>query len=130
MDTETILQMSGMSAGSVTIVLILYRFMKSLRGKKFVSTCCGRKAEMGFDVREMSPSPTENKIAVLIDGTPNQERRSSTCDGSAAGVGGVGSGHRESETVKPVLDDEEQGGRTLREHETQGGKRRGSTESA
>lgn len=54
MDFTTMLEMAGVSTTGVAIVLIVYRLMKSLRGKKLVSSCCGAKMEAGFDVQEMT----------------------------------------------------------------------------
>lgn len=63
MDDVALLKMSGMSAGSLAILLLVYRLLKSAVGKKFVSDCCGRRGEVGFTVRSMS---AEN-IAVEVD---------------------------------------------------------------
>lgn len=69
METTDLLEVSGMSATGVAIILIVYRVIKSLRGKKFVSSCCGKKAEVGFDVKEMGATPprinSDNKIPTL-----------------------------------------------------------------
>lgn len=63
--------MSGMSATAITIVLIVYRVLKSVQGKKFVSSCCGRKAEIGFTVRDMAPTPprtdSENNVRHTVE---------------------------------------------------------------
>jgi len=60
MEEET-LKMAGLSTTGVILVLAAYRILKSLRGKKFVSSCCGRKGEMGFDVQEITPTSSSNQ---------------------------------------------------------------------
>lgn len=71
MEGSDLLAMSGLSAGTITIVLIVYRTLKYLKGKRFVSSCCGHKGDIGFDVKDMAPSPThgtsENKIQVVVE---------------------------------------------------------------
>lgn len=57
MDLE-LLKMAGLSTTGVTLVLIAYRVMKSLQGKKLVSSCCGKRLEMGIDVAPMTPNTT------------------------------------------------------------------------
>ena len=56
MDDETLMN-AGLSTTGVAILLVVYRVLKSMQGKKLVSTCCGRRAEMGMDVVEMTPRP-------------------------------------------------------------------------
>jgi hypothetical protein len=82
MDDTELFKMSGASAGTVAIVLLIYRILKSVSGKRFVSTCCGRKAEIGFDVRNATPIPKvdeEVKIQIKnpihqVDGIQPSER--------------------------------------------------------
>ena len=55
MDETDLLKMAGLSSSGVAIILIVYRVLKLMRGKKLVSSCCGKKLEMGVDVAEMTP---------------------------------------------------------------------------
>jgi len=57
MDDTDLLKMAGLSTSGMAILLIVWRVLKSVQGKKFVSTCCGRKGEMGVDVVAMTPPP-------------------------------------------------------------------------
>jgi hypothetical protein len=61
MDVETMLQMGGVSTTSMAIVLVVYRILKSLRGKKLVSSCCGNRVDVGFDVESMRHIETHAK---------------------------------------------------------------------
>lgn len=84
MEETDILKISGMSAGTITIVLAVYRFLKSLKGKKFISSCCGRKATLGFDVAQMSPTASAAKISQPIsenekDSVPSHSGTISPC---------------------------------------------------
>lgn len=54
---DTLLMNAGLSTTGVAILLLVYRLVKSVQGKKLVSSCCGRKAELGFDVKPMTPQP-------------------------------------------------------------------------
>ena len=52
---DTLLINAGVTTSGVAILLFLYKVVKSVQGKKFISNCCGKKMEMGFDVGEMTP---------------------------------------------------------------------------
>lgn len=67
MDDETLMN-AGLSTTGVAILLIVYRLFKSMQGKKLVSTCCGRRAEMGMDVVEMTPRPVVIPVAARKEG--------------------------------------------------------------
>jgi hypothetical protein len=64
METE-ILQQLGMSASGIAIVLVAYRILKYLKGKTIVSKCCGRKVEMGIDVKENVDTPKAPDAIVI-----------------------------------------------------------------
>jgi hypothetical protein len=65
----TLLQQSGMSAGLIAILLIMYRVLKSVNGNRIVSSCCGKKTELGFVIEPITPQaqaplsqPQENVV--------------------------------------------------------------------
>ena len=60
--------MSGVSAGSIAILLLLYRILKELKGKRFISVCCQRKIDIGFDVGTVE-TPKQTNNPMIIDGT-------------------------------------------------------------
>ena len=62
-----ILQQFGVTGSSLAIILIIYKLFKHFKGNVLVSKCCGKKVEVGFDVKQMS---AEN-LPKLIDGTTN-----------------------------------------------------------
>jgi len=55
MDVEDLLKMAGLSTSGVAILLIVYRVLKSVKGKRLVSSCCGKKIDIGVDVQPMTP---------------------------------------------------------------------------
>lgn len=55
MDETELFKMAGLSTTGVAILLIVYRVLKSIRGKKLVSSCCGKRMEVGIDVGNMTP---------------------------------------------------------------------------
>ena len=61
MDDTDLLKMAGVSTSGLAIILIVYRVLKSVKGKRLVSSCCGKKIEVGIDVEEMTPK------AIVID---------------------------------------------------------------
>lgn len=78
MDTAELFKMSGASAGTIAIVLLLYKLFKSVLGKRFISTCCGKKLEVGIDVRQgLTPREerVEIKINPLVDERATQEQK-------------------------------------------------------
>jgi hypothetical protein len=66
---EDLLKMSGVSAGSIAILLLIYRILKSMKGKRFISVCCQRKIDMGFDVGTVETPKEQNNPMIVIDGT-------------------------------------------------------------
>lgn len=52
---EELLMNAGLTTTGVAVLLILYKVFKNLEGKKLVSSCCGKKTEIGFQVGEMTP---------------------------------------------------------------------------
>jgi hypothetical protein len=71
------LEMAGISTTGVAIVLIAYRFLKTMRGKKFVSSCCGRKMDIGFDVTDISPSTSSSTLKIPSTSAQTQSSVSS-----------------------------------------------------
>lgn len=65
MDDPTMLASAGLSTTGVALLLIAYRVLKSVKGKKLVSSCCGRKLEMGVDVQDMTPAPAEHEAITI-----------------------------------------------------------------
>jgi hypothetical protein len=58
MEETDLLKMAGVSTTGIAILLILYRVIKFVQGKKLVSNCCGKKLEVGIDVAPMTPKET------------------------------------------------------------------------
>lgn len=59
MDDE-LLKMSGASAGTIAIVLLVYKIFKATLGKRLISNCCGTKLEVGLDIKDSVPTPKED----------------------------------------------------------------------
>jgi hypothetical protein len=74
MDDETLMN-AGLSTTGVAILLIVYRVLKTMQGKKLVSTCCGRKGEMGVDVVDMTPTPVAPRKEGLVPDVENPAPR-------------------------------------------------------
>lgn len=55
MDDSDLLKLSGVSGGTIAIILLVYKILKSVIGKKVVSNCCGKKLEVGLDVQATTP---------------------------------------------------------------------------
>jgi hypothetical protein len=55
METEDLLKMAGVSTTGMAIILIVYRILKTIKGKRFVSSCCGKKLDMSMDVEDITP---------------------------------------------------------------------------
>lgn len=64
MDDLAMLKTAGFSTTGVVIALLVYKVLKMMNGKKFVSNCCSRKMEVGFQVAEMTPT-TENPLVIV-----------------------------------------------------------------
>jgi hypothetical protein len=63
MDDSELFKMSGASAGTIAIVLLIYKIAKSVIGKRLVSNCCGKKMEVGLDIKDAT-TPVETRIEI------------------------------------------------------------------
>ena len=59
---DQLLATAGLTTSGVAILLIVYKVVKHLQGKKLISNCCGKKMEMGFDVGQMTP---QHEVIIL-----------------------------------------------------------------
>ena len=64
MDDAELFKMSGASAGTIAIVLLAYRIFKSVLGKRLVSNCCGRKMEVGIDIKDATTPVAVNPLVI------------------------------------------------------------------
>jgi hypothetical protein len=48
---------AGVSTTTMAVLFIAYKVFMKMKGHRIVSDCCGRKGELGFDVRDMPPTP-------------------------------------------------------------------------
>ena len=55
-----LLASAGVSSSSIIGLYVAYKLFQSIKGRKLVSDCCGKKLELGVDVREMVVTPTEH----------------------------------------------------------------------
>jgi hypothetical protein len=78
MDDTDILKLSGASAGTVGIVLLVYRILKSVIGKRFISTCCGQKFEVALDIKDSVPTPKEETCIEIKNPMPIQNEQKHT----------------------------------------------------
>lgn len=65
MDFMQLLASAGITTTGVAMLLLVYRVVKSIQGKKLISSCCGKKMEMGFTVSDMTPIVIEVKNPML-----------------------------------------------------------------
>jgi hypothetical protein len=52
-----LLASAGVGSSTIAILFIASKIFKAIKGQRLVSDCCGRRGEVGFDVREMPQSP-------------------------------------------------------------------------
>ena len=50
---------AGITTSGVAIILIVYRIVKYAKGHLLVSKCCGKKMEMGFDIKDVVETPKD-----------------------------------------------------------------------
>jgi hypothetical protein len=62
MEDSDLLKLSGVSGGTLAIILIVYKILKSVLGKKLISNCCGRKMVVGIDVQATTPKEIKLEI--------------------------------------------------------------------
>jgi hypothetical protein len=91
MADEEILKMSGASAGTIAIVLIIYRILKTVVGKKLISNCCGKKLEVGIDVQPSTPNNVGSTLEYAQENPYHQGRPSRPREGRSDRAGGTDS---------------------------------------
>jgi len=62
-----LLSNAGLSAGTISVILIIYHIGKAIINKRIVSDCCGRRGEVGIGIRNMPETPPQE--------TPPQESK-------------------------------------------------------
>ena len=62
-----LLASAGITTSGVAILLLVYRLFKSIQGKKLISSCCGKRLEVGFDVGSMTPQHQTKDEFVIIN---------------------------------------------------------------
>lgn len=67
MNILDLLASAGVTTTGVAILLLVYRLFKSIQGKKLISSCCGKKVEVGFQVAEMTPQPHAKDEFVVVN---------------------------------------------------------------
>ena len=55
----SLLASAGVSTTTMAVLFITYKVFMKFKGHRLVSDCCGRRGEVGFDVRDMPPTPSE-----------------------------------------------------------------------
>jgi len=63
MDTTQLLTMAGFSTTGVAILAVLYKVWHSVKGRRFVSDCCGKKISVGVNTEDMTP---RNSLEVRV----------------------------------------------------------------
>lgn len=66
MEDIDLLKMAGFSTTGFAIVMIVYRVLKTIQGKRLVSNCCGKRMEVGVAVETMTPTPTNQPPAIVV----------------------------------------------------------------
>jgi hypothetical protein len=73
MDDLDLAKMAGLSTTGVAILLIVYRVLKTVKGKTFVSKCCGRKVDFSVDVKDAEATPKETVNPMIC---PEKQKQS------------------------------------------------------
>jgi len=73
MDDLDLAKMAGLSTTGVAILLIVYRVLKTVKGKTFISKCCGRKVDFSMDVKDAEPTPKETVNPMIC---PEKQKQS------------------------------------------------------
>jgi hypothetical protein len=71
----SLLASAGVSTTTMAILFIAYKVFMKFKGHRIVSDCCGRRGVVGFDVRDMPPTPPEEtgshqSVPPLVDEKP------------------------------------------------------------
>lgn len=85
---EQLLKMSGASAGTIAVVIIVYKILKSVLGKKIISNCCGKKMEVGIDVQPSTPNNIQPIVEYAKENPYYQGSASRTRERRSGGASG------------------------------------------
>jgi len=66
---SNLLAAAGISSSTMAILFIIYKVLQRVVGHRVISNCCGRRMEVGVDVRDM-PSTPEGDTSVTAVETP------------------------------------------------------------
>ena len=61
MEDIDLLKVSGMSSTGIAVIYFLFKFFKTVKGKRLVSSCCGHKGEMSVDIQDITPTVTTDR---------------------------------------------------------------------
>lgn len=57
---------AGASGGVIAVLLLLYRILRHVNGRKFVSDCCGRRLTLGVRVDAMNTPPASPPLSAPV----------------------------------------------------------------
>ena len=63
MNEAELFAMAGVSTGGIAIVLLVYRILKYVNGKRIRSQCCGQDMTIGVVVEPITPTLSSNPLA-------------------------------------------------------------------
>ena len=74
----------GISSGSIALLGLLYTIWLRVQGHRLVSDCCGKKYEVGVEVKDMPPTPQDSPeidkdltqpLVVCVESPPESSRK-------------------------------------------------------
>lgn len=71
---ENSLATAGFSASGIAIMMLLWKGFRAIKGHRLVSDCCGKKLEVGVDVREMPHTPPDQEESQNPPSAPSGRR--------------------------------------------------------
>lgn len=73
MNETELLAMGGVSTAGIAIILVVYRVLKYINGKKLRSHCCGTDMTIGIVVEPITPTLSSNPLGQVR--TPPDESK-------------------------------------------------------
>ena len=70
---SNVLATAGISSSAMAIFFLVYKVLQKVVGHRLISDCCGRRLEVGIDIRDMPKTPSVHSLE------NGEERRPSVC---------------------------------------------------
>ena len=75
MDTQSATTF-GLSSGAVATILLIYKFISYTKGHLLILRCCGRKLDIGYDVKDsINSDDKKENMTIIVDNPMKKDEK-------------------------------------------------------